>query len=67
MALAPLSHVRFSSCTQNDRMAFAATLIFLLSFGCEGRQSTAQRLEKAYQSAGMDPVTALSVGREDHS
>jgi hypothetical protein len=40
----------------------AAMLVFLLPFGCEGRQSTAQRLEKAYQSAGMDPVTAYPLG-----
>jgi hypothetical protein len=37
-------------------------LIFLLFCGCEGRQSTAQRLEEAYKSAGMDPVTVYPLG-----
>jgi hypothetical protein len=40
----------------------AATLISILSFGCEGRQSTAQRLEKAYKSAGMDAMAAYPLG-----
>jgi hypothetical protein len=40
----------------------AAMLIFLLSFGCEGRPSTAERLEEAYKSAGMDPVTVYPLG-----
>ena len=40
----------------------AVTLIFILSFGCEGRQSTAQRLEKAYKSAGMEPATVYPLG-----
>ena len=59
MALAPLSH-----CDPQRKMtwAVAATLIFLVSFGCEGRQSTAQRLEKAYKSAGLDPVTVYPLG-----
>ena len=59
MALAPLSH-----CAPQRKMPWgvAATLIFILSFGCEGRQSTAQRLEKAYKSAGMEPVTVYPLG-----
>ncbi len=43
------------------RWGIAAMLIFILSFGCEGRQSTAQRLETAYQSAAMDPVTVYPL------
>ena len=39
----------------------AATLL-LLSIGCDGRQSTAERLERAYQSAGMNPVTLYPLG-----
>jgi hypothetical protein len=46
----------------NLQRVSAATLIFVLSLGCEGRQSTAQRLESAYQSAGMEPVTAYPLG-----
>jgi hypothetical protein len=59
MALATLSH-----CAPQRKMPWgvAATLIFILSFGCEGRQSTAQRLEKAYKSAGMNPVTVYPLG-----
>ena len=33
-----------------------------LSVGCEGRQSTAQRLENAYKNAGMNPVTVYPLG-----
>ena len=40
----------------------AATLIFILSFGCEGRQSTTERVEKAYKSAGMHPRAVYSLG-----
>jgi hypothetical protein len=59
MALAPLSH-----CAPQRKMPWrvAATFIFILSFGCEGRQSTAQRLEKAYKSAGMSPATVYPLG-----
>ena len=59
MAHAPLSH-----CVPRRKMPWgvAATLIFLLSFGCEGRQSTAQRLEKASKSAGMNPETVYPLG-----
>jgi len=59
MALVPLSH-----CAPQPKMPWgvAATLIFILSFGCEGRQSTAQRLEKAYKSAGMEPATVYPLG-----
>jgi hypothetical protein len=39
-----------------------ATLLFVLPFGCEGRQSTAERLEHAYKSAGMDPATVSPLG-----
>jgi hypothetical protein len=46
----------------NLRWCVAATLLFLVPFGCEGRQSTAQRLENAYKSAGMDPVTVYPLG-----
>jgi hypothetical protein len=44
------------------RWDVAATLIFILSFGCDGRQSTAQRVENAYKSAGMEPTTAYPLG-----
>jgi hypothetical protein len=56
--------VTLSSCAPRRKTAWgvAATLILLLSFGCEGRQSTAQRLEKAYESAGIDPVKAYPLG-----
>ncbi len=56
--------VTLSSCAPRRKTAggVAATLILLVSFGCEGRQSTAQRLEKAYESAGMDPVKAYPLG-----
>jgi hypothetical protein len=56
--------VTLSSCAPRRKTAWgvAATLILLVSFGCEGRQSTAQRLEKAYESAGMDPVKAYPLG-----
>jgi hypothetical protein len=59
MALPPLSH-----CAPQRIMLWgvAAALIFIVSFGCEGRQSTAQRLEKAYKSAGMDPVAVYPLG-----
>ncbi len=59
MALAALNH-----CTPQRGIAWrvAATLIILVFFGCGGRESTAQRLEKAYESAGMDPVTAYPLG-----
>jgi len=59
MARAPLCH-----CARERKMPWgiAATLIFVLSLGCEGRQSTAQRLEEAYKSAGMDPVKAYPLG-----
>jgi len=40
----------------------AATFIFLVPVGCGGRESSAQRLEKAYESAGMNPVTAYPLG-----
>lgn len=40
----------------------AATLIVILSFGCDGRQSAAERLENAYKSAGMKPATAYALG-----
>jgi hypothetical protein len=58
MALPPLSH-----CAPQRIMLWgvAAALIFIVSFGCEGRQSTAQRLEKAYKSAAMDPVTVYPL------
>jgi hypothetical protein len=56
--------VTLSSCAPRRKTAWgvAATLILLLSFGCEGRQSTTQRLEKAYESAGIDPVKAYPLG-----
>jgi hypothetical protein len=59
MAQAPVSH-----CARQHKMPWgvAATLIFMLCFGCEGRQSTAERLEDAYKSAGMDPVTVYPLG-----
>jgi hypothetical protein len=37
-------------------------LISLLSFGCEGRSSTTERVEKAYKSVGMNPRTVYSLG-----
>jgi hypothetical protein len=40
----------------------AGTLIFLMSLGCEGRQSTAERLENAYKSAGMEPIAVYPLG-----
>ncbi len=59
MALETLDH-----CAPRRKIAWGvpATLIFVVSFGCDGRQSTAQRLEKAYESAGMDPVKAYPLG-----
>src|SRR6202034_1383170 len=33
-----------------------------VSLGCGGRESSAQRLERAYESAGMNPVTAYPLG-----
>jgi len=59
MALALLTR-----CASQRKIAWsvAATLVFIAPFGCEGRQSTAQRLEKAYESAGMNPVTAYPFG-----
>src|ERR1700685_710101 len=59
MALAALGHCAFQ---RKMRWGVAATLIFLLCSGCGGRQSTAERLEKAYQSAGMEPVTVYPLG-----
>jgi hypothetical protein len=40
----------------------AAALVLMLCLGCEGRQSTAQRVEKAYKSAGMEPVAVYPLG-----
>jgi hypothetical protein len=59
MAVASLSH-----CAPRRKMPWgvAATLILMLSLGCDGRQSTAQRLENAQKSAGMNPVTVYSLG-----
>jgi hypothetical protein len=59
MALAPLSH---RAPLRKMPWCVAATLIFILSLGCEGRQSTAERLENAYKSAGMDPVAVYPLG-----
>ena len=59
MALAPPSH---GDSQRMKPLRVAATLIVILSFGCEARQSTAQRLEKAYKSAGMDPESAYPLG-----
>jgi hypothetical protein len=44
------------------RWRVAAAIIFIASLGCEGRQSTAQRLEQAYKSSGMEPVTVYPLG-----
>ena len=59
MALALLSR-----CVSQRKIAWpvAATTIFLVACGCGGRESTAQRIEKAYESAGMSPVTAYPLG-----
>ena len=68
MALAPLSHCapqrKMRRCAPQRKMPWgvAATLIFILSFGCQGRQSTAERLEEAYKSAGIDPATVYPLG-----
>jgi hypothetical protein len=65
MALALLSRSAIIiSCASQRKIAWpvAATLIFLVACGCGGRESTAQRIEKAYESAGMSPVTAYSLG-----
>jgi hypothetical protein len=59
MALAPLSH---GAPHRKMPWCVVTTLIFVVSFGCEGRQSSAQRLENAYKSAGMDPVTVYPLG-----
>jgi hypothetical protein len=59
MAVAPLSHCVFQRTMPG---VVAATLLCLLSCGCDGRQSTAQRLEKAYKGAGMSPLTAYPLG-----
>jgi hypothetical protein len=59
MVVAPLSRLALQ---RKVLWGAAATLILTLSFGCEGRQSTAERLEKAYKSAGMDPVTVYPLG-----
>jgi hypothetical protein len=40
----------------------AATFIVIASFGCDGRQSTAQRIETAYKNAGMDLVKVYPLG-----
>jgi len=40
----------------------AATLIFILSLGCEGRQSTTERVEKASKSAGLNPQAVYALG-----
>ncbi len=63
MAIAPLRH-RSPQRTLPRRTLpwrLAATLIFLAFCGCGGRESAAQRLEKAYESAGMTPVAAYPL------
>lgn len=68
MALAPLSrrapdcNMRRCSLQREVARGVAAMLIFLLSCGCDGRPSTAERLEHAYKSAGMDPVKLYPLG-----
>jgi hypothetical protein len=57
-----LAHLSCCAPDRNMTGGVAATLIFLLSLGCEGRQSTAERLEEAYQSAGMGRVTVCPLG-----
>jgi hypothetical protein len=59
MAFAPLRH-----CALRPKLpgGVAAILIFMLSCGCDGRSSTAQRLEKAYKGAGMTPVAVYPLG-----
>jgi hypothetical protein len=57
-----LAHLSCCAPCRNMPWGVAATLIFILSIGCEGRQSTAERLEKAYKSAGMDPVAVYPLG-----
>src|SRR5579864_3000126 len=54
-SLALPSHGIFQRC-------LAAMLMFLLFFGCEGRPSTAERVEKASKSAKMDPVAVYPLG-----
>lgn len=44
------------------RLAVAVALLFILSFGCGGRPSTAERLEIAYKNSGMEPATAYPLG-----
>jgi hypothetical protein len=59
MALAPLS------CRAPQRTlpwGVGAALIFILSCGCDGRQSTAERVEKAYKSAGMEAAAGYPLG-----
>ncbi len=67
MALLPLSHwarrlkMRHRAPQCKMPWGIVATLIFGVFFGCEGRQSAAQRLEEAYKSAGMDPVAVYPL------
>jgi len=59
-----MAHAPVSYCAPQRKLPWgvAATLIFLLSCGCEGRESNAQRVEKASKSAGMNLVTAYPLG-----
>jgi hypothetical protein len=59
MAHAPLS---YRASQRKKPWGVAATLIFLLALGCDGRQSTAQRLENAQKNAGMNPVAVYPLG-----
>ena len=59
-----MARASLSYCAPHRKMprGVAATLIFILSVGCEGRQSTAQRLENAEKNAGMNPVAVYPLG-----
>ncbi len=59
-----MAHAPLSDCVPQRKLPWgvAAMLIFILSIGCDGRQSTAQRLENAQKKAGMNPVAVYPLG-----
>jgi hypothetical protein len=59
-----MAHASLSDCAPQRKLpgGVMATLIFLLSCGCEGRESSAQRVEKAAKSAGIEAVTVYPLG-----
>jgi hypothetical protein len=59
MAFVPLSYCALQ---RKIPWGIAATLVLILSFGCEGRRSAAQRIERASKSAGMDLAAIYPLG-----